>query len=113
MTRYKATYDDTLPNDLDWVRLNIGDRDVDDPTFSDEEITATLAGEKNKWLAAAALGELMLAQRRGAVSRSVEDLSISYGDSPDSAYRSHVRRLRVRGCKELLGRSGGTVLRGI
>ena len=107
-----ATYDAGLAEDKDWVRLQIGDRKVSTATFKDTEIQAILDEEENKWLAAARLGDMLLAQRRGAVSRSIEDLSISYGDSPESAYRSHVNKLREEGCRRLMGAAGrGVVLR--
>lgn len=115
-----ATYDPTLPADKDWVRFLIGDRgtptgagnNVSGTTLSDEEIAAVLAEEANKYLAAARCGETIQAQGHGATSKSVGDLSISYGDSPDSAYRKHLTRLRQKGAELLLGSDGkGKVFR--
>lgn len=108
-----ATYDPTLPADLDWVRFLVGDRRVDPVTaaaLSDEEILAVLGAEANKYLAAARCGEAIIAKSRGAVSKSVGDLSISYGDSPESAYRAHLKKLREKGAELLLKRDGGSAV---
>jgi hypothetical protein len=106
-----ATYDPTLPTDKDWVRFLIGDRDVADPRLQDEEILALLVEKENKYLAAALAGDSILAAGQGAVSKSVGDLSLTLGDSAESTYRAHLRRLHERGCQLLLKVSGGSVLR--
>src|SRR5262245_50501418 len=113
-----ATYDPTLPRDKDWVRLQIGDRGtfsaapaITGAVLSDEEINAILAEEANKYLAAARLGDVILAKGRGVVSKSVSSLSLSWGDSPEGSYRAHLQRLRERGCQLLLKGSGGSVFR--
>ena len=110
-----ATYNPSLASDKDWVRFFIGDRGVDDveSTFvlSDEEINAVLGEEKNKYLAAARCGDVILSQGRGVVSKSVGNLSLSYGDSPESAYRGHLKTLREKGCELLLKTSGSHVFR--
>ena len=106
-----VTFDQTLSTDRDWVRTMIGDRNVDRAVLSDEEIDAILLEEKNKYLAAARCGDLIIAQGRGAVSKSVGDLSISYGDSPESGYRQHIEKLRKRGCELLLDGSGSRTFR--
>lgn len=109
-----ATYDPTLSSDLDWVRFLIGDRTSDAATakLQDEEITAVLQEEPNKYFAAARCGEQIIAQGQGAVSKSVGDLSISYGDSPESAYRAYLKNLREEGARVLYkANDGSTVFR--
>src|ERR1700690_867565 len=103
---YRATYDAASGLAKDWVRLNIGDRDVSDngnnAIFSDVEINTILGEEPNKFLAAARLGEILLAQYLGSVSKSVEDLHLIVDHSKDSAYRAHITKLRERGSRDLL-----------
>lgn len=106
-----ATYDAKLKTDKDWVRFLSGDRDESDPRLQDEEIAALLVEEKNKYLAAFRACESILAQGQGAVSKSVGSLSLSFGDSPDSAYRTHAQHLRERGCQLLLEQTGAHSLR--
>lgn len=105
-----ANYDPALPTLKDWVRLQVGDRG---PVYllSDEEINATLAREKNEFLAAASCGDVILQRGQGATSKSVGGLSISFGDSPESAYRAHLQRLREQGAEAVLKLSGSSVLR--
>ena len=105
-----ATYDPSLPTDLDWVRFLIGAREIlvpesyvmTNPLLQNEEIAALLVEEANKYLAAARAGECIIAKGRGAVSKAVDGLSISWGDSPESSYRDHLKRLREKGCGLLL-----------
>ena len=97
-----ATFTPSLPTDKDWVRHKIGDKaDLDDAIFQDEEIEAILAEQANKWLAAAELGESLLAEETGgAVEKAVGDLRIRWSDSPQSAYTAMLKRLRETGtCK--------------
>jgi len=109
-----ATYNSSLPSDKDWVRFVLGDRDGSSAVLQDEEINEILAEEANKYLAAAICGEAVLALGKDAVSKSVGNLSISFGSSsPESAYRALVSRLRERGCQLLLETSGGAVLRSL
>lgn len=77
----------------------IGDRDVTAARLGDDEIDAILRESANKYLAAATAGEIIFGLGYGAVSKSVDDLSISYGDSPTSAYRTHLSTLREKGAK--------------
>ena len=105
-----ATYDPSLPTDLDWVRFLTGDREdttgpiftMTNPILFNEEITALLVEEANKYLAAARAGDIMLARHKGAISKKVDGLSITWGDSPESAYREYLKRLRIKGCDLLL-----------
>jgi len=104
------TYNPSLPTNKDWVRFLTGDREeTTGPAYTmtkalllDEEIAAVVAEEANKWLAAARCGEVILARGKGAISKAVDGLSISWGDSPESAYRAHIKGLRVKGCDVLL-----------
>lgn len=108
-----VSYDPTLPTDRDWVRFLIGDRTADQDTakLSDEEIDAVLREEPNKYFAAARCGDQIIAQGQGAVSKSVDDLSIEYGDDAESAYRAYLQGLREEGARVLYGTSGPTVFR--
>lgn len=104
-----VSYDPSLSTDKDWVRLLISDRDTslkaDDITpkavLDDNEILALLVEEPNKYLAAARAADLVLSRTRGMVSKQVDDLRITYGDSPESSYRKHIEKLTIRG-NELL-----------
>ena len=95
-----ATYDASLPSDKDWVRFLIGDRDVTNARISDEEITAVLAEEANKYCAAARCAQLAFAGTQGVTMKAVDDLRIEYGDDPDSAYWKYVDTLRDRCAKD-------------
>lgn len=100
-----STYDPSLINTVekDWVRFNIGDRG---PTYGsrpfildDSEITQTLAQERNKWIAAFRCGHIILARGFGITAKSVDGLSISWGDSAESNYRKHLQTLMEEGCR--------------
>jgi hypothetical protein len=111
------TYNESLPTDKDWVRLNIGDRDVsggaETAVFSDEEIVATLTEEPNRWLAAARLGSILLTQYAGLVRKRVEDLELEVSDTDGGkgVYEMQISKLRERGARELLKRTGAHSLR--
>ncbi len=95
-----ATFASSLPTDKDWVRHKIGDKTdlPDGAIFQDEEIEAILAEQANKWLAAAELGESLLAEETGgAVEKAVDGLRLRFSDSPQSAYASMITRLREKG----------------
>jgi len=107
-----ASYDPGLGTDLYWVRFNIGDRDVANASLQDEEITAVLAEEANRYLAASRCGRLILARGRGGIaSKSVDGLSISYDSSPDNAYGRYLDSLHKRGCDLLLDATKGRTFR--
>lgn len=96
-----SSYDPTLPTDLDWIRFQIGDRG---PTvgsrkyfLNDAEIVAMNASERNKWMAAFRCGSIMLNRGFGIISKSVDGLSVSFGDGAESNYRKHLETLRRRG----------------
>lgn len=108
-----ASYDSALSTDKDWVRFFAGDRgtatgsgnDISGNHVSDEEIAGLLNEEQNKYLAAARVCSVIISKGHGAVSKAVGDLNISYGDSPESAYRAHMKELRERGSELLLTRN--------
>lgn len=110
-----ATYSPSLPSDKDWVRLRIGDRNVPDKAiYSDAEIEAMLAlHPNNKWCAAAALAESLLANtNQGVVEKAVGDLRIRWSDSPQSSYRALIDELRQEGAEQLQGSQGAFVTLG-
>lgn len=101
-----ATYIPTLDGphaERHWVRMQIGDRDVDNsPSFEDEEIDVILGEEANKYLAAARLGAIILGRKKDVVSKAVGDLRLTYGGGgEDSAYRQHLKNLRIKGAELL------------
>lgn len=97
-----ATYDPTLPTDMDWVRFLCGDRDVDSPGIQDEEIFALLEEEPNKYFAAAAACEMILAKSGGLIDKQVGDLRLKWSDEPNNAYNDYIKRLRERGAYEMM-----------
>ena len=108
-----ATYDPTTiaTDEKNFVRLMIGDTFFGTATppaleaasvdLTDEEITAILAEESNKYLAAARCGEIILAKSQGVVSKNVDNLGLSVSDSPTGAFRAHLQRLREDGANRL------------
>jgi hypothetical protein len=112
-----ASYDPVLPTDKDWVRFLIGDRRTGSAAaLQDQEIEALLReeagkGAGTKYFAAARAGEIILSRGLGVVSKSVSDLSLTWSDNPQGAYRSHLQSLREEGARLLLKKSGPSVLR--
>ena len=100
-----ATYDPSLPTDKDWVRFFVGDMTAT-MTLSDEEILALLAEPEypNKWLAAAAAGRRIQAKGKGALSKSVAELSLSRGAGAGTAYGDVIKSLQEQGAKFELGK---------
>lgn len=101
------TYDPNLSTDKDWVRFKIGDRTASALLLEDQEIEELLAeeiqingsGRHIKYLAAAQAGKLILNKGRGAVSKSVGSLSLSWSDNPEGAYGRYLDGLRERGAE--------------
>lgn len=92
-----ASFNPKLLTTKDWVRHLSGDRDVSRPRFQDEEIEAHLVvHDDNKYLAAADLLETLAAQRGGLVSKTVEDLSLTYSDSATGALNRYIAFLRKK-----------------
>lgn len=96
-----GTYNPSLATERDWVRFQTGDRG---PTtgsrpyiLDDQEIDSTLVEERNKWMAAFRCGSIILARGFGLTAKSVDGLSVSWGDSAESNYRKHLETLRRRG----------------
>lgn len=99
-----ATYDASLSENKDWVRLLIGDRDVIRPFLQDEEIEAILLENgDNKYLASAQAAESIVAKSRGVVEKAVDDLRLRWSDNAKSAYWEYIKSLRARGLSETRG----------
>jgi len=96
-----SSYDPTLPTDLDWIRFQIGDRGPDYGSrafiLDDVEVTSMNASERNKWMTAFRCGNIILNRGFGLTSKSVDGLSVSFGDGAESNYRKHLETLRRRG----------------
>jgi len=92
-----ATYNPTLVSDKDWVRFLCGDRDVTAAKLQDEEITALLVEEQNKYLAAARACDVIVARSGGLVVKQVGDLKLQYSGTGKDAYHEHARQLREKG----------------
>lgn len=96
------TYSPLLTTDKDWVRFLAGDRDIAAPRLQDEEIFALLAEEPNKYLAAAAACELILARSGGLVEKQVGDLRLKWGGSAQDQYSKYIQHLREKGAGKML-----------
>ena len=86
---------------LDKVRFLIGDTDIADQQLSNEEIAAALvdAGD-NPYAAAIICTEALVSRYARLVTKSIGDLSISYGDTAKN-YRSLLGDLRRRATLQL------------
>lgn len=96
-----VTYDPRLATDLDWVRFLVGDRDIANAVLDDEEIHALLQEEPNKYCAAAAAADMILARSGGVIDKQVGDLRLKWSDEPRNAYGAHIQYLRERCAYEL------------
>ncbi len=93
-----ASYNASLPTDLDWVRFFIGDRDKDDAILEDEEISQLLEEERNKYMAAFRAGNIIMAQDQGVVEKAVGDLRLDKGDdSAKNSYNVYLLTLQKKG----------------
>jgi hypothetical protein len=107
-----TTYTNSLPTDKDWVRFQVYDRES--PwILQDEEITAILAEESNKWVAAARCGEIILARTRGVIAKKVAETTTAYGIAgsiltSSSPYQEHLSKLRKEGMKRSMGSDGAS-----
>jgi hypothetical protein len=74
---------------------------MDHARLEDEEINALLQEETNKYLAAARACEIVLAKSGGLVSKQVNTLRLSWGDSStaENTYTRYIRYLRQRGAE--------------
>lgn len=101
-----VSYNPTLSTDVDWVRFLTGDRVVSPASkakLTNEEITAVLAEEANKYLAAARCLESLYvqwkAQGADVVEKQVGDLRIRRNDNESAAgaVSALISSLRQRG----------------
>jgi hypothetical protein len=120
VTTDQATFDPALIDDHDWVRQLLGDTDMSKAVLTDAQIYGGIAevtantgsGTWVKYLAAAVLGETVLARWQamgnGVVEKQVGPLRIRRlgSDTAESAYAKHLDRLRDRGNVLLLRNNG-------
>lgn len=104
------SYDSTLTTAKDQVRFLIRDTDTAKQQVQDEEILWLIKSEANIYMAAYAAGQMVVARTAagaGVSSKSVGDLSISYGGLSDSGYQIHLKRLLARGSAHQVPSVGG------
>lgn len=105
-----ATYDPTLASDLDYVRFLVGDSDMTDPAFQDEEIAAVLGfqtvnGAALPYLTAADLLSMLAGKYsqagQGKIQKTVSKLTLIWGINEDAntALQSRISWLRMRGAQ--------------
>lgn len=93
----------------DKVRFLIGDTDTTDQQFSNEEIDAILADNADEpYATAIVLIEGLIARYSRYISKSVGDLSISYGDRVKQ-YQSLLTGLRRRASIQLCAPYAGGI----
>lgn len=105
-----ANYDPTLPTDLDHVRFLVGDTDVTNAIFQDEEISAVLGFQTAPspalpYFAAAEIlsqlsGKYSVAGK-GKIQKTVSKLTLIWGVNEDAntALQSRISMLRKRGAQ--------------
>lgn len=111
-----ATYDPTLPTDLDHVRRLVSDTDVANAQLEDEEINAliteeTATGQSLKYFAAATVMAILQAKwqgrGKGVIEKEVNnELRTEFGISGRSGTNSldlYIDALRKRGAQLLSG----------
>jgi hypothetical protein len=101
-----ASYSIGLERTLDWVRFLIGDRNTDAAVFQDEELLALISEEGNKYFTAAAALRQVQNRGGGVISKTVDDLSLTYSDSPDGALSRYIDTLMLKGHAEQARSSG-------
>jgi hypothetical protein len=97
-----ATYDPRLPTARDRVRFMLRDTDMSDAALTDAEIEYYLTIEKNEFLAAAALGGVILAGSQGLSSINIDGISIETAAGAES-YKQYLGGLRRRGVEAAMG----------
>lgn len=99
-----ATFDPSMPREVDWIRLLTGDTDVASARLPDETLAALYVQERNRWLAAAAALELLRATSSGEViEKTVGDLKITFANGAAvDALERHVCSLREQGNRDLM-----------
>jgi hypothetical protein len=100
-----ASYEPDFSQDLFWVRFKIGDTNPVSASVQDEEILDLLSEKPNRYLAAAEAAEVVLSRMKGLTSKTVGDLSLSFGGGSESDYRSLIMRLRQHGTQLAMGAS--------
>lgn len=86
---------DPLSSSRDELRFLLGDTNENDPQYTDREIEYFLEGESNIFLAASTAASSLAAKYSRMTSKSVGDLSISYGERQDH-YKSLASALALR-----------------
>jgi hypothetical protein len=97
-----ATYDPRLTTARDRVRFLLHDTDPNDAAMRDTEIDYMLSVEPNEMLAAARLGDIIMAEGRGLASINIDGISINTA-SGAKAYGDYIASLRVRGVEATMG----------
>jgi hypothetical protein len=121
------TYDESLSNDLDWVRMLLPDKVTPGHALEDEEITAVLAQSPSNgqsgnlssavYYAAATLLESLhrkyMTGGKGKASRKVSRLTVVYGTGSginiDIAVQNAISKLRAEGARLLATYTAPTV----
>lgn len=80
MSTPAATFDQTLPTDLDWMRFILGDMNMDAPLRSDAQYQALLASSANRYLACAEMAESLASEyaQQPDSFTAVGDVSLSW-----------------------------------
>lgn len=106
----QGTYEgNPASSDLDWVRFRIGDVDPRDWLMGNDEITAILAEQTNRWLAAAECAEHIAARLSREADTSIngpgaQNRSLS---QRAAAYERLAKRLRQRAGFQAVPYAGG------
>lgn len=79
-----ASYSTLLTTDKDKVRLHIGDTDMQNPKFSDDEIDSLLSTYPSPLKVSCILVQSIIAKYAFLVSQSVGEVSVSYGELRDN-----------------------------
>ena len=99
------SYDDSLPNDKDWIRREIGDINTSDEQLSDAEIWAVwkaqaTTGEARRLYAAAKCLEMLfrksLRAGDGLMEKEMPDVRLKWGglDNKQEEMRRNILQLR-------------------
>lgn len=104
----EVSYNPELSSDLDWVRFLSWDTDEASPVLDDREIEALLVEEKNKYLAAARAGEIIMSRMRGVSEKVVDDYKLKF--SAEGPYPKHIAKVRARGMNLALSSVDGNPL---
>jgi hypothetical protein len=100
------TFSEALATDKDKVRFLVSDTQTTEQLVSDEGINLMLAEHGNKYLAAAAIAEIIGGNFASEESFSVKGITISDGSSRGSQYRALAIRLRAQAATAASGGGG-------